>query len=262
MHRTGPAFAHTFVVPAHGNSPFLAACLTSLRDQTIQSDIVITTATPSAYLSEIASHFGVPLIQRDGRPAIGADWNFALRHGHSDLITIAHQDDTYDSTFVETSTRSLAAYPEAGICFTGYREVNETDISIMGRQLLVKDLLRLLFGRGRPIVGPAQRLLLSFGCPIPCPAVTFRKSALPPDFEFSSSFQVNLDWDAWWRLYEAAVPFVAVERRLMSHRVHRAATTAQAKRDGRRAKEDGAMFRRIWPQWMAPILGAAYRLGY
>jgi len=41
---------HSFAVMAYKDSPYLSDCLDSLKDQTVKSEIYITTSTPSLIL--------------------------------------------------------------------------------------------------------------------------------------------------------------------------------------------------------------------
>src|SRR5258706_16305485 len=69
---------HAFVVPAYGNSPFLGACLRSLRGQSAPSPVVVATSTPSEALSAVAAAFDAPVLVNPRREGIAADWNFAF----------------------------------------------------------------------------------------------------------------------------------------------------------------------------------------
>ena len=62
---TGPA--HSFAVCAYGESPYLEACLRSLKAQTVKegTEILICTSTPNSHISRLAEKYGVPLRVRD-----------------------------------------------------------------------------------------------------------------------------------------------------------------------------------------------------
>src|SRR5438105_2002432 len=101
---------HAFVVPAYGDSPFLADCLRSLKAQTIAPRIVITTSTPSDFLEASARDFDAPLIVNPRREGIGGDWNFAMRATDARYVTLAHQDDVYYPAFAQRSLALLSAH--------------------------------------------------------------------------------------------------------------------------------------------------------
>ena len=55
---TGPA--HSFAVCAYGESPYLEACLRSLKAQTVKegTEILICTSTPNSHISRLAEKYG------------------------------------------------------------------------------------------------------------------------------------------------------------------------------------------------------------
>ena len=69
---------HTFVIPAYKNSPYLESCIQSLRNQTVKSEIVLTTSTPSVFLQDLTSKYGINYFINPDASSISGDWNFAL----------------------------------------------------------------------------------------------------------------------------------------------------------------------------------------
>lgn len=92
---------HTFVVCAYGESPYLQDCLASLARQTARTRIIVTTSTLNPLIHSVAEQFGVPLLVNKGKAGIAHDWNCALAHAGASLVTIAHQDDTYEPRYAE-----------------------------------------------------------------------------------------------------------------------------------------------------------------
>ena len=101
---------HTFVICAYGESPYLEECIRSLRGQSVPTRVLMSTSTPSAFLRDAAEKWGIPLYVREGESGLAADWNFALDCADTALITLAHQDDIYDSAYTE---KMLAAVNRA-----------------------------------------------------------------------------------------------------------------------------------------------------
>lgn len=256
--------SHQFVVVAYGNSPYLSACLSSVCGQHPESKVIITTSTPSDYLSSVAKSHGVPVFVGENGGGIASDWNFGLSRATSPLVTLAHQDDIYYPDFVSETHRRFLATPNASLCFTDYEEIDARGKQLpTGRLLIAKRLLRS-FASGTGEVAAKQRLrrrLLAFGSVIPCPSVTLNRMAVP-DFFFSKDYEINLDWDGWWTLHSLDRPFVFSRRVLMAHRIHDAAETSHGKRDGRRQAEDKLMFSRIWRRPTSHILAKLYQFGY
>ena len=50
---------HTFVICAYGRSPYLEACIRSLKAQTAETEIICATSTPSEYLEELLGKHGI-----------------------------------------------------------------------------------------------------------------------------------------------------------------------------------------------------------
>ena len=57
---------HTFAVCAYKESPYLRECVLSLLAQTVSTNILIATSTPTDATRVIADEFGIPLFIRDG----------------------------------------------------------------------------------------------------------------------------------------------------------------------------------------------------
>ena len=94
-------YNHTFVVCAYGKSPYLIDCVESLLNQSIQSNVIISTSTPNDLIASVADRYGLPLFINEGAAGIAHDWNCAVNHCPTELITIAHQDDVYSCSYVE-----------------------------------------------------------------------------------------------------------------------------------------------------------------
>ena len=199
---------HVFVVPAFGDSPFLAGCLESLRNQWLPSAILITTSTPSEFIAAVARDAGVEVVVNPERKGIAADWNFALGVAGRRYATLAHQDDIYAPDFAAQTLDSFAADATGVLCFTAYQEIDDAGGETSSKISRVKHLIELVtLGRSRAVAGLRLRAYLSFGNPLPCSSVTFDTRKLR-GFRFSSEYASNLDWDAWWRLMEDGATFL------------------------------------------------------
>lgn len=245
---------------AYGHSPYLRECVESVTSQTVGSRVSVATSTPSEFIASVAESFNLPIHTNTHRNGIAADWNFALSSATEQFVTLAHQDDIYYPEFAERSCRRFLEAPDAALCFTDYEEIDKPR---PGKVLLVKRVLRRAAIGQRLSVDSywRRRLLLSFGCAIPCTTVTLNREALGP-FLFSDQYSINMDWDAWWRLHVDNKSFLHCHDILVGHRIHEAAETSRAKLDGRRKAEDARMFATIWPYPMGRVLSLLYRLGY
>jgi hypothetical protein len=255
--------AHSFVVPAYGVSPHLPACLASLRDQTVPSRIVVTTSTPSTALERAVSAASIDLVVNPVAEGAAADWTFALQHGTTPWVTLAHQDDRYRPAYTERCLAAAQAAPDSLIVFTDYDEEAADGLRTKTLNLLIKRLmLRPFFLRAASIRSArARRQLLALGCPIPCPTVMFNRDRLAT-FRFDAAFTVNMDWDAWLRLAAMPGAFTWVPDRLIVHRIHDASETTAALSERRRQDEDRRIFDRMWPGPVAALLARLYARSY
>lgn len=255
---------HAFVIPAYGQSPYLAACIASLKAQRgPASRIVITTSTPSPALERIAHETGVALYVNPQRDGIGLDWNFALAHADAAYVTLAHQDDLFRDDYVERMRAAVAGVENLLIAFSDFDEVTPSGPRPLHVNLRVKRALVRHAFRGRVAIATRRekRRLLAWGNPIGCPSVVFHRAALP-DFRFDEAMGSNLDWDAWLRLAERPGRFVHVPQPLVTRRIHPASETTSLLADTRRLAEDRAMFRKVWPAPIAEAILLVYRAGY
>ena len=252
---------HTFAVCAYKESPYLEQCICSLENQTAPGNIILCTATPNAFLEETARRHGIRYYPRSGRPGIARDWNYAYGMVRTPLVTLAHQDDIYEPAFLEKTLRSLNRAEHPLIAFTDYYELrNDTrSYAPRNRNLLLKEILALplrvpLLGKSRWI----RRRILSLGCVICCPSVTYVKPHLPA-MPFREDYQADLDWQLWEKLSRRRGSFCYVPEALQGHRIHVDSTTTKVIGSGRnRSGEDLEMFRKFWPEPVARLLNRLY----
>jgi hypothetical protein len=253
---------HCFVLLAYGDSPFLEGCLDGLKAQTVQTGIVVATSTPSPFIADIASRHRVEVRTNPQKAGIGADWNFGLDQTLARYVTLAHQDDTYEPGFAEHTLDLFGECPDAALCFTSYREIDDQGQEKTSKISRAKHLLEgsILAGR-RQVRGTRLKAFLSFGNPLPCSSVTFNRARLP-NFHFSLDYTSNLDWDAWLTLQERGETFLHAPEPLIGRRHNPMTETSRLIRTGVRQKEDLMMFRRIWPAPLGDAVAYLYRASY
>lgn len=239
---------HTFAICAYGESEFLETCILSVKNQSIESDVIMTTSTPNNYLRNIAKKHGLELFSHENG-GIGNDWNFAYRCAKTKYITLAHQDDVYDARYCETILGEMKKIPNALIGFSLYLEIRKDEIVTENKNLKIKKILLkpLAISNHSRLI---KRRILSLGSPICCPAVTYNKELLR-DFSFDTELKTSLDWDAWERLSRKEGSFVYVKKHLMFHRIHEESETSKCIENKKRAVEDLMMFERFWPRFLA-----------
>lgn len=249
---------HTWVLCAYGESPYLEECILSLKNQKVRSRIIITTSTPSEYISELAQKYKIPVFVNEGVKGIGGDWNYAYSMAETALITIAHQDDIYDECYTEHMIERMNASRDPILFFCDYYELRNGTKVHDNTNLKIKRIL-LLPLRVKALQNSrfVRRRVLSFGCSICCPSVTYVHQKTGDNI-FSTTMKVSLDWDQWEKQSKKRGAFVYDTTPLMCHRVHENSATTKLIEDSSRSREDLEMFRRFWPDPIARILAKKY----
>lgn len=241
---------HTFSVLAYKESPYLEDCIRSTLAQEYPSKVTIVTSTPNQYIKNLAKKYNLPLKINDKQAGIGVDFDFALHVGETELVTIAHQDDIYDSGYSQAMVRAYQKHPDSLIIFPDYYELRDGERVEWNTLLRVKHFLlwplRLTSGKSQFI----KRLALRFGDPIGCPAVTFNTQKVQPPL-FDNEMKNNVDWHAWEVLSKRPGNFTFVSQKLMGHRIHADSATTENIQDRTRTKEDYEILQRFWPKWIA-----------
>ena len=249
---------HTFAICAYKESPYLEACVKSLKEQEIQSDILIATATPNEHIGEIAKKYDVPLYVRDGKPGIQEDWNYAYSKAKTRYVTISHQDDVYDKSYSSEIKKCINKDKKQLMFFTDYREIKNEEVIPLTVNLKIKKIM--LFPLRFKALWESKFVrnrILSLGSPICCPAVTFNKE---DGFEqpFTSNMKCSLDWDTWYKFAKETGQFVYINKELVYHRIHEESETTNSIENNVRQNEDYEMFRKFWPKSIASLLSKLY----
>ena len=261
---------HTFAVCAYKDSPYLEECLRSVTSQTVKSEVICCTSTPSSYVRELTARYQVPLYVRDGASNIREDWMFAYGKAQGRFVTIAHQDDRYRSDYAEKLLKAWKKYPDLLLFASDYLTIRMTEKEGEMKAIpepfnmvwLVKKILRLPlrfhFLADRTWI---KRSSVWFGNSICCPSCTYNKEQIGDDM-FHSEYDFALDWDNLYELAGKKGRFICSEKPLIAYRVHAAATTKACIEDNRRTKDEMAMFEKMWPGWLVKILMHFYKIGY
>jgi hypothetical protein len=256
-------FDHSFAVMVYGDSPFLNECLDSLVNQTVKSQIYITTSTPSDYITEIAKKYNIGIFTNEIQKGIANDWNFSLSICKTDFLTLAHQDDIYLPNYTEKCLNNFNNVCDGLICFTNYNELLGQKIRDHTLLLLFKRVILTSF---MPVKNSIQSIyfkkkMLSFGCPIAAPSVMYHLKKMN-DFRFSDQFSINMDWDAWYRLAKMDGSFIYCKEILLVHRIHVDSATTAGLKSFHRQNEDFLMFSRFWPGYLARAFSKMYAFSY
>lgn len=250
---------HTFVVLAYKESIFLEDCVKSVLNQKYKSNVVIATTTDNKFIRKIAKKYKLEVIVGK-HTSIGGDFDFAIRCAKTKLVTIAHQDDIYDSNFSYEIVKAYEENNDAIILFSHYYEIKDYGLEYTNTNLKIKKiLLHSLKNVKKAGILFRKRNVIRFGNAICCPAVTFNvKKIKYPVFE--CDFKCDVDWNAWEKLSLLDGKFIYINKQLMGHRIHNNSTTTEIIHDNIRIKEDFEMFKRFWPNCFANIICKFYKL--
>lgn len=253
---------HTFVVCAYKESPYLEECLRSLLAQSVKSRILIVTSTPNEFIQSLAEQYRIPYFVNPGEGGITQDWNFGYAcAAGSKYITIAHQDDVYEKTYLEKALRLLENSKRPLIFFSDYYEIRE-GMRVESNKLLKVKRLMLLPMRIKAFRGSrwVRRRILSLGSPICCPSVTYAADHLPKVI-FQNGFRACEDWETWEMISKLSGDFLYSTELLMGHRIHADSETSAIIGDHKRTDEEYKMYCKFWPKPVAKLLARAYASG-
>ncbi len=249
---------HTFVLCAYGESPYLEDCVLSLLAQSLKTNIIISTSTPNDHIRRVASRFDIPLFINDGPSGISHDWNCAVWHCSTPLVTIAHQDDIYLPGFAARVIEAFCQSERPLISFTDYGELRDgttvDNSRILGVKRILLGPLKLRCLRHLRFV---RRRILAFGSSICCPSVTFCMDHLPTPL-FLDDMRCDLDWEAWERFSKLDGDFLYIPHILMRHRIHEGSETTALIEDDTRSREDLEMLQKFWPDSIAKLVNHFY----
>lgn len=253
---------HAFAVCAYKDSPYLEACLRSLLKQSVKSEVIICTSTPSPYIEKMADKYGVQLFVRYGKSNIREDWNFAYNQASARFVTIAHQDDLYRKDYVKKLLECYEKYPDMTLFTGGYTVIRGNQPAVFEKVEFIKRFLRLpLRYRRISHLTWVKKSVLMFGNSICCPACAYNKERLGESL-FNSPYQFALDWDTLYQLAGLPGRFICVEKPILYYRVHGEATTKACIADNSRLREEAHMFSKMWPGPVVKVLMHFYRKAY
>lgn len=254
---------HTFAILAYKDSPYLEECIQSILDQTVSSKRIICTSTPSEYISKIGRKHNIEVFENSVTGGgIASDWNFAYKLVDTPYLTLAHQDDVYDSEYTSLLLKASKKNKNLIIGFTDYFELVNGNITQSSTLLRVKRFMLLPFWLSNNLkASPLKKIPLFLGNPICCPSVWFNKTIIG-DFAFSNDFKVNLDWDAWRRLTNYNGTFSFVPKPIVYHRIHDDAESTKTIASLIRSKEDLFMLQKTLGPRLGKLINYLYGLSH
>ena len=253
-----PRLSHTFVVCTYKDSDYLEECIKSILNQTLKSDVIISTSTPTDKVKKTADMYGIKLYEHNEGGTIGKDWNYGFGIPETKYVTIAHQDDIYLPRFAETNIGVMEKSQACAIAFSNYDEIDKDSKRLKRNiNLRIKDMM-LVPIRLFPNNVWIRRKVISFGNPICCPAITYNKQLLN-SFAFSKTLRFVVDWDGLVRINKKNMSWQYNNCPLLLHRIHAGSETTFTTGSGIRVEEEQHMFEMFWPKFIAQRLARVYR---
>ena len=249
---------HILVLCAYKESKYLEDCIVSLKNQTLEAPIIISTSTPNEHILGLAEKYGVEVMTHSTGNMAQDNFNYALSNVDAQYITLCHQDDIYEEDYVKKIQENIYEKGDI-ILFTDYYEIRNDNKIFTNKLLKIKRFMNIGFKiskRSRFI----RNRVLSFGNPICCPSVTFCMNVCK-GFEFSKEYKNSFDWEAWCRLAGTKGRFVYISRKLVGHRIHAESGTTENIRDNSRYNDDMKIYHKYWPKWIAEKLMKKYAKG-
>ncbi len=251
---------HTFVLCAYKENEHLEECIESITNQSVKSNVIVSTSTPNEYISNLCEKYGLKMYINENPNMLGDDWNYGYERAETKLVTIAHQDDLYEKDYAKYVIEAANKRDDTLIIYTDYYEVKMGKRENVNTLLVIKRIMNFPmlfpFSRGSKFI---RRRVLSFGCPICCPSVTFLKDNVGHNV-FNTQYKNSCDYATWIRLSKLKGAFIYVPKMLMAHRIYAESTTTQNLQENIRKKEDLENMCEFWPRPIAKAIDHVYSL--
>ncbi len=247
---------HTFVICAYKYEPYLKDCVKSLKRQTLNSEIIIASSTPTSEVEKIAKENNVRLAINKKTTGHINDFCFAYDEAHTKYVTLCHQDDIYYPDFAYKMVSKLEESKDPIIAFSNYNERRNDQTKKNNLLLWIKRIINfplLFFKKSKRV----RLFTLSLGNAICAPSVTYNKEVVKRPIK-ESDLKSNIDWDTFIDLAKMDGSFVYLSKPLLEHRIHENSTTTKVINNKIKQNEDLLMFKKFWPEWIAKILVKIY----
>lgn len=257
---------HTFVVCAYKESKFLDDTVSRLLGQSVKSRILISTSTPNALIRSMADKYGLEVRVNPKGGTSAKDWNFAYAQAKTDYVTLAHQDDIYEPTFLEKTLNALENAKNPVLAYTDYYEIRYSEKEGDGERVENNKILGVKRRMLKTIdLAKSNRWIrnrvLSVGYPMNCPGTTYVKRRFD-SIDFIPDWHNSHDWEAAIRLASEKGEFLYIRDMLLGHRIYLESQTTNTIGSGIRYGEDLACIKRYWPDPIAKAIMKRYSKAY
>ena len=204
----------TVAIAAYNAAEYLREAINSVLAQTFQPfEIVVVDDGSTDHTRQVCQSFGerVRYIyqENDGTAGIGARWK-SIMVARGDWIALLDHDDRWLPTKLERQVEALTEFPDSGVVFTRYRNIDET-----GAELDPSGAAKVSAGIIRMDSHEALHHLLRSNPYCPSSALILRR-ALSEDGPPSQT--ACGDWSDWLRVTRE-YPMAVVDEYLTDYRV-------------------------------------------
>lgn len=247
---------HSFIICAYKEEPNLELCVKSLKKQTMDSKVYISTSTPNEFIKKIAKKYDVELLTNKETKGHANDFRFAFNQAKTKYVTLCHQDDIYYPTFGEEVVKKMNKYKSPIIAFTNYDEIRNEEVVKNNKLLIIKRLLNFpikIFKKSKFI----RKRMLSLGNAICAPTVTYNKEIVSNPIT-NENLKANLDWASYIEMADIDGEFVYISKHLLGRRIHEDSLTTSVIENNIMREENYYIFNKFWPSFIAKILTRVY----
>lgn len=251
---------HTFVICAYKENKYLGQTIETLKNQTKKSKIVLSTSTPNNYLNEMCKKYNLECFINPNPHLAGDDWNYAYSVADTPLVTLAHQDDIYESTFLEETLNYINSRKKDDVLlvFTDYYEYKlgkkETSNLLLKIKRIMNSPLKIKIFRGSRFV---RRRMLSIGDAICCPSITYVCKNVGKNF-FDTTYINSCDYKTLVDLADRKGAFIYIPKKLLGHRIYAESATTLNLNENIRQQEDFEILCHYWPPFIAKVINKIY----
>ena len=210
---------HTFIILAYKESDDLEECIKSVLNQSVKSNVLITTSTPNDYIMDLASSYSLGVMVNDAKSNKGSDYNFSLNTIDSELITIAHQDDLYNRNYTKEILKSYKENKDATIFFTDNYEIQKDKKIHRSKELKRKRFylypLKFKFFQNKKHFKLRALKKEKFIC---TSSITFVKKNIKEN-PFPTDLIYDNDWQALIDMAKDNTKFVFIDEKLVGYRI-------------------------------------------
>lgn len=251
---------HTFAICAYKESPYLEKAVSSVMQQSVLGNVLISTATPNDFINNIAKKYGIEVVHNTGLGTANGNWNCGYDASKTSYVTIVHQDDVYEKNYLESVLSAINGYPQNDILlvYTDYYEIREQkkvlDNTLLNVKRVINQPLSAKTLNGSKFI---KRRVLSFGNPICCPSVTLHKK-LVGNSPFDTTMVCSYDYKTWINIASKKGRFVYIPNPLVGHRIHNESGTTENILNSSRRNDDRELITSLWPRPIGHAISKVY----